>query len=713
MIVIYAEKYSLGRTIAEALGAYKKTVNPKESSIAHWDLNLNGEQAILCHGAGHLCGLAPAEDYDERYKFWSFDNYPIIPEHFITRVKDNNYSRLACDYVKQFFDKADLIINATDADREGELIFAYLYEVLHCTVPYKRVWITDLTPCKIRKAFAKLRSAQEMKPLENAGRIRSATDWLVGINTSVAATLKFGGADNVFACGRVKMPTLAMIVKREREIRNYIKKPFYKIVANIEANDGAKFTAEAADKYDTETAAKTAIDEIKSNTAKAIKVEVSQKQTAAPLLYNTTHLLADLSKCTDLTIDMLTKLVQSLYENRLITYPRTSSEHLTDAMKDETVKIIKLLFEMPEFAKYAIPVDKFAPCTRRHYDDSKVDSHTAITPTALVPNDLSGMSENERKAYTLLALSIIRTVYPKAVTENIKAVFQIDNQLFTAIGTNIINPGWFAVDATPEVTGLPEIVKDNDYKVIGFDVKEGQNEPPKYYTDATLLTAMELAGNNITDEQTRSYIKLTKRGLGTAATRQGIIKELYDNKVKSDYTRIDRNVFNKKLSASELRLYILIMKSIDSKLGYCFKSFNDLADELNIKRDTAMKIVSNLVNLHLVRKQRKMRYDNRKVYADNSYSLKVIKLIKKRNKPGLHSGLISFKNILKHTDNPTIAELNSLRNYNNAIGSICQVGQGYYSVIFFKSRGSPPNLRSIQYPVILPSERQNIFYIRI
>ena len=349
MIVIYAEKYSLGRTIAEALGAYKKTVNPKEPSIAHWDLNLNGEQAILCHGAGHLCGLAPAEDYDERYKFWSFDNYPIIPEHFITRVKDNNYSRLACDYVKQFFDKADLIINATDADREGELIFAYLYEVLHCTVPYKRVWITDLTPCKIRKAFAELRSAQEMKPLENAGRIRSATDWLVGINTSVAATLKFGGADNVFACGRVKMPTLAMIVKREREIRNYIKKPFYKIVANIEANDGAKFTAEAADKYDTETAAKTAIDEIKSNTAKAIKVEVSQKQTAAPLLYNTTHLLADLSKCTDLTIDMLTKLVQSLYENRLITYPRTSSEHLTDAMKDETVKIIKLLFEMPEF----------------------------------------------------------------------------------------------------------------------------------------------------------------------------------------------------------------------------------------------------------------------------------------------------------------------------------------------------------------------------
>lgn len=154
------------------------------------------------------------------------------------------------------------------------------------------------------------------------------------------------------------------------------------------------------------------------------------------------------------------------------------------------------------------------------------------------------------------------------------------------------------------------------------------------------------------------------------------------NKVKSDYTRIDRNVFNKKLSASELRLYILIMKSIDSKLGYCFKSFNDLADELNIKRDTAMKIVSNLVNLHLVRKQRKMRYDNRKVYADNSYSLKVIKLIKKRNKPGLHSGLISFKNILKHTDNPTITELNSLRNYNNAIGSICQVGKCVYCIVF-------------------------------
>lgn len=182
------------------------------------------------------------------------------------------------------------------------------------------------------------------------------------------------------------------------------------------------------------------------------------------------------------------------------------------------------------------------------------------------------------------------------------------------------------------------------------------------------------------------------------------------NKVKSDYTRIDRNVFNKKLSTSELRLYILIIKSIDSKLGYCFKSFNDLADELNIKRDTAMKIVSNLVNLHIVRKQRKMRYDNRKVYADNSYSLKVIKLIKKRNKPGLHSGLISTKYSDKHTDNPTITELNSLRNYNNAIGSICQVGKCVYRIIFLKNRGSPPNLRSIQYPVILPSERRFFIY---
>lgn len=183
------------------------------------------------------------------------------------------------------------------------------------------------------------------------------------------------------------------------------------------------------------------------------------------------------------------------------------------------------------------------------------------------------------------------------------------------------------------------------------------------------------------------------------------------NKVKSDYTRIDRNVFNKKLSAPELRLYILIMKSIDSKLGYCFKSFTDLADELNIKRDTAMKIVSNLVNLRLIRKQRKMRYDNRNVYADNSYSLKVIRFIKKRNKPGLHSGLISTKYSDKHTDN--LSELNSLRNYNNAIGGICQVGKCVYCIVFLKNRGSPPNLRSIQYPVILPSERQNIFYIRI
>lgn len=185
------------------------------------------------------------------------------------------------------------------------------------------------------------------------------------------------------------------------------------------------------------------------------------------------------------------------------------------------------------------------------------------------------------------------------------------------------------------------------------------------------------------------------------------------NKVSANYTRIERTVFGKSLTAIELRLYILIIKSLDSKLGYCFKSFNDLADELRIKRDTAMKIISNLVNLRLIRKQRKMRYDNSKVYADNSYSTKVIRFIRKRNKPGSHPGLISFKNIHKHTDNPTITELNSLRNYNNAIGGICQVGKCVYCIVFLKNRGSPPNLRSIQYPVILPSERQNIFYIRI
>ena len=169
-------------------------------------------------------------------------------------------------------------------------------------------------------------------------------------------------------------------------------------------------------------------------------------------------------------------------------------------------------------------------------------------------------------------------------------------------------------------------------------------------------------------------------------------------------------MFGKSLTAIELRLYILIIKSLDSKLGYCFKSFNDLADELRIKRDTAMKIISNLVNLRLIRKQRKMRYDNSKVYADNSYSTKVIRFIRKRNKPGSHPGLISFKNIHKHTDNPTITELNSLRNYNNAIGGICQVGKCVYCIVFLKNRGSPPNLRSIQYPVILPSERRFFIY---
>ena len=279
--------------------------------------------------------------------------------------------------------------------------------------------------------------------------------------------------------------------------------------------------------------------------------------------------------------------------------------------------------------------------------------------------------------------------------------------------TNARNTGSLRVQKSfSDADNLTTAQLQSLYKSLKFAVK---NSDGKYVTAKATSSdgVYTFSGSSATPQyytvNSNGAFRIDEVPTGSYA----ITETACDNKYTPAHVTVTAKVTSKSLTAIELRLYILIIKSLDSKLGYCFKSFNDLADELRIKRDTAMKIISNLVNLRLIRKQRKMRYDNSKVYADNSYSTKVIRFIRKRNKPGSHPGLISFKNIHKHTDNPTITELNSLRNYNNAIGGICQVGKCVYCIVFLKNRGSPPNLRSIQYPVILPSERQNIFYIRI
>jgi DNA topoisomerase-3 len=526
MVVIYAEKHSLAKTIAEALKAGNRIACKKEPTVAHWEFALDGEAAVICHGVGHLAELVPAKTYGEQYAKWDLDNFPCVPDEFLKEPIEK--SKNCFDYVKGFFDRADRLINATDPDREGELIFAYVMETMNCNKPFKRVWLDDLTDTTIIKAFNNLKDGAEVIPLQFAGRARDIADWLVGINLTIAMTKKFGGAKSILSVGRVQTPTLNLVVRREKEIKNHVKTPFWKL-NGVFFTSGDNIEAEhAKGKFENEAEAQAILSACNGKDGTITVKNVKNKTEAAPLLYNATGLQTAAGKKLGWELEKTVEIMQSLYENKLMSYPRTSSEHLTDEMRGEVAETIEKLMKLPEYSKYAAPHEQWLEFSKRHFDNAKVGSHTAIIPTAAVPNDLSGLSEDERQLYDLLVKSLLRIVYPKAEIEETALEIDVDGNIFKASGSVIKNNGWYAVDALPEKKAVIPNVSEGDTFRGEYSVVEGQTEPPKRYTEADLLSAMELAGQKLDDEETRTLMKLQKKGLGTDATRHNIIKGLFD-----------------------------------------------------------------------------------------------------------------------------------------------------------------------------------------
>ena len=525
MVVIYAEKASLAKEIAGALGAGKRIENPKDKRIGHWEFSFNGESAVIVHGQGHLVKPENPVAYGAQFQKWDLQAYPCIPETFRLQVKADTEGCYL--YAKQFFDKADWLINATDADREGELIFAYVYQMMGCVKPWKRVWIEDLTNEKIRYAFSHLRSSDEMQGLQLAGRARSAADWLFGMNITVAMTEKFSNHNGVLACGRVQTPTLALVVNRENEIKNFTKKPFYKVVGNFSAENGDYSGEYQGGKFETKAQA----DDVLSN-AKGegviMELTVKESKVSAPLLYNSTQLQVACGKTLGWELKKAEQVMQQLYEAKLMTYPRTSSEHLTVAMESEIARTIEKIMEISEYAEYALEKDAWQEFTSRHFDDSKVGSHPAITPTLYVPKSLEAIEDKDMRAlYDLLCKSLLRIVFPPAKVANIKAVTRVGGVDFVSKGSVIEVPGWYQVDAMPEKKNVLPILHENESVTAEIRIEQGETNPPKRYTETELISAMELAGQKLEDEEARTLMKLQKKGLGTDATRVPTIKALF------------------------------------------------------------------------------------------------------------------------------------------------------------------------------------------
>ena len=574
MVVIYAEKASLAKEIAGALGAGKRIENPLNKRIGHWEFSFDGEDAVIVHGQGHLVMLEAPEAYGAQYKKWDLQAYPCIPEAFKLQVKADTEGCYL--YVKQFFDKADRLINATDADREGELIFAYVYQMMGCKKPWQRVWIEDLTNQKIRYAFSHLKDGSALINLQNAGRARSAADWLFGMNVTVAMTKKFSNDNGVLACGRVQTPTLALVVNRENEIKNFIKKPFYKITGNFSAENGDYSGEYQGGNLDTKAEADDVLAQAVGGEGSIRELTVKKSKVNAPLLYNSTQLQVACGKVLGWELKKAESVMQQLYEAKLMTYPRTSSEHLTVAMQSEIARTIEKIMAIPEYAEYALEKSAWQAFTSRHFDDGKVGAHPAITPTLNVPKSLETIEDKDMRAlYDLLCKSLLRVVFPPAEIENTTVVTRVGSVDFISKGSVIAASGWYQVDAMPEKKKVLPALREGENVKCEIEIEQGETKPPKRYTETELISAMELAGQKLDDEEARTLMKLQKQGLGTDATRVPTVKALF---ARGYITKKGKTIY-----PTEKGMYLINtlpvaeMKSADMT-GEMEKELNDIAE---------------------------------------------------------------------------------------------------------------------------------------
>ncbi len=515
MIVMFAEKPDMGRIIASALGG--SSVKRRNGFL---ELQYEGEPHIITWGVGHLYGLKDAKDYDPVYSRWDTNNFPFFPKKY--EIKPREQVAAQIKIVNELFAKADSIVNAADADREGELIFAYTYQAAGVNKRVKRLWLQSTTPDAVIEAYGSMRDRTEMRSLEYAARARSAIDWCVGINMTIFATKRFPGQTGrqVISIGRVQTPTLAMLVERELSIRNFVSKPFYNVIAEFTAEAGTYTGTYEKEKLAERAEAEAIIEKLNGKNGVVTSVEAKKEKRPPPYLYDLSTLQMDANAKLGLTAQQTLDIAQKLYEKQLLTYPRTTSRFLPEDMKVKVTNTLNCLAKNPVYAKYLTGI-KYAPFTKRHFDDKKVESHFAIIPTAKAASNLP---DNEQAVYDLVAKSLIRIAYPAAELMKTKVITDVDGFKFKSSGDSIISKGWFEVDAMPKKSDVIPPLSKGDEVTGAYSVKEGKTEPPKRFTDKTLIGAMESAGKEIDDEEARMLMKGS--GIGTPATRASIIETL-------------------------------------------------------------------------------------------------------------------------------------------------------------------------------------------
>jgi DNA topoisomerase III len=536
MIVCIAEKPSVAREIAAILGANQKK-----------DGYLEGNGYQVTWTFGHLCTLKEPHEYAAEWKSWNLGFLPMIPPRFGIKLIENDGYKKQFAIIEKLFNEADEIINCGDAGQEGELIQRWVMQKTGCKCPVRRLWISSLTSEAIKEGFTKLKPQENYTSLYEAGLLRAIGDWLLGMNATRLYTVKYGQNRQVLSIGRVQTPTLALIVNRQLEIEKFVPQTYWELKTvyrdtTFSATKGKFTTREEGEAF---------LEKVSN--APFIVTETSAKKgtEAPPRLFDLTSLQVECNKKFAFSADETLKLIQSLYEKKLTTYPRVDTTFLSD---DIYPKIEPTLKGLRDYATLTAPVlATKIPKTKKVFDNSKVTDHHAIIPTGVSPMNLSS---EERKVYDLVTRRFIAAFYPDCKFSTTTVLGEVEDVPFKVTGKQILEPGWrvvFEKETTAKESNTPEDGAEDDSSgkpqdeertlpvfVKGEqgphvpDLAEKQTQPPKPYTEATLLRAMETAGKLVENEDLRDALK--ENGIGRPSTRANIIETLF----KRNYIRKER-----------------------------------------------------------------------------------------------------------------------------------------------------------------------------
>ena len=539
MIVCVAEKPSVGAYIANVLGAKQKHDGYFEG---------NGYQVTWTFG--HLCALLDPQEYTEQWKGWSLSSLPMIPQRFSIKVSGDAGVHKQFNVIKNLIAQADEVINCGDAGQEGELIQRWVYQQAGCKCPVKRLWVNSLTEEAIKDGFQQLKDQSEYQHLYEAGLMRAIGDWLLGMNATRAYTIRYaqgiGRNRQVLSVGRVQTPTLALVVKRQAEIEHFVPRTYWELKTNYrDTLFSAQIPVEDGEYAITsEEQGQALVDSIKDLPLTITNVEKKKGIEYAPKLYDLTSLQVDCNKKYNFSAEQTLQLIQSLYEKRVTTYPRVDTTYLSD---DIYPKVPGTLAGIKDYYPQVAPlIGAKLPKSKKVFDNKKVTDHHAIIPTGQRPE---GLSADEKKVYDLVALHFIAVFYPECEVSNTTVLAKAGEIDFKVTGREVLKPGWRVVfetsdssdsrdssdssdpgdsgESAEESKSLPAFVKGESGPHIP-QLKEKTTTPPKYYTEATLLRAMETAGKTVENDELREAMK--ENGIGRPSTRAAIIEKLYQRK---------------------------------------------------------------------------------------------------------------------------------------------------------------------------------------